>query len=558
MILQRKMTLNARINAVYLLKNNRNPCRRGKMLRYTSTQQLSIEEFESPFRKELDKDNRWVRLAQILPWDDMVKIYSKAMSIEQGRPAIDPRVVIGSLIIKYRSKLSDEETLEQIKENPYLQYFLGMKKYTYKRIFDSSLFVTLRHRIGVDKYNEMNDKIIDQYERMTKLREESKGTKKKSSGKDNGVIENKQESNEKKSDQTSKINDAETGGEAKEEESKKNNGKLILDATVAPADIKYPTDLDLLNSCREKSEELIDKIYKPEAGKIKPKTYRERARKEYLSVIKQRKKSIKTIRKSIRKQLGYVSRNIKTIDKILDENPKENLLAHKDLKMLWIIREVYRQQEYMYRERCNSIADRIVSIYQPHVRPIVRGKATAMVEFGAKVSVSLVNGFTKLHQISWDAYNEGKDLKGQVEEYKDQYGFYPSVVITDKIYGTKKNREYLKERGIKFSGKKLGRPKLIFKETDKKEEKELKQLNKERNQIEGKFGLGKRSYGLGRIGAKKSDTSESWISGIFFVMNIAVLFRNIFLCLVQLLYFYKNRTIKTNKSIYKNALFTFF
>lgn len=552
------MTLNARINAVYLLKNNRNPCRRGKMLRYTSTQQLSIEEFESPFRKELDKDNRWVRLAQILPWDDMVKIYSKAMSIEQGRPAIDPRVVIGSLIIKYRSKLSDEETLEQIKENPYLQYFLGMKKYTYKRIFDSSLFVTLRHRIGVDKYNEMNDKIIDQYERMTKLREESKGTKKKSSGKDNGVIENKQESNEKKSDQTSKINDAETGGEAKEEESKKNNGKLILDATVAPADIKYPTDLDLLNSCREKSEELIDKIYKPEAGKIKPKTYRERARKEYLSVIKQRKKSIKTIRKSIRKQLGYVSRNIKTIDKILDENPKENLLAHKDLKMLWIIREVYRQQEYMYRERCNSIADRIVSIYQPHVRPIVRGKATAMVEFGAKVSVSLVNGFTKLHQISWDAYNEGKDLKGQVEEYKDQYGFYPSVVITDKIYGTKKNREYLKERGIKFSGKKLGRPKLIFKETDKKEEKELKQLNKERNQIEGKFGLGKRSYGLGRIGAKKSDTSESWISGIFFVMNIAVLFRNIFLCLVQLLYFYKNRTIKTNKSIYKNALFTFF
>jgi len=527
------------------------------MLRYTSTKQLSIEEFESPFRKELDKNNRWIRLAQILPWDDMVKIYSKAMSIGQGRPAIDPRVVIGSLIIKYRSKLSDEETLEQIKENPYLQYFLGMKKYTYKRIFDSSLFVTLRHRIGVDKYNEMNDKIIDQYERMTKLREETKGTKKKSSGKDSIVIESKQEAIVKKSDQTAKINDAEMGTEPKKEESKSNNGKLILDATVAPADIKYPTDLDLLNSCREKSEELIDKIYKPEAGKIKPKTYRERARKEYLRVIKQRKKSIKTIRKAKRKQLGYVSRNIKTIDKILDENPKEILLSHKELKMLWVIREVYRQQEYMYRERCNSIADRIVSIYQPHIRPIVRGKATAMVEFGAKVSVSLVNGFTKLHQISWDAYNEGKDLKGQVEEYKDQYGFYPSVVITDKLYGTKKNREYLKENGIKFSGKKLGRPKLIFEETDKEEEKELKRLNKERNQIEGKFGLGKRSYGLGRIQAKKSDTSESWISGIFFVMNIAVLFRNIFLCLVQLLFFYKRISIKTNKSIYKNALFTF-
>jgi IS5 family transposase len=552
-----KMPLNAVKKALNYSKNAKNPCRRGKMLRYISTKQISIEEFETPFIKELDKDNRWAKLTKILPCDELVSIYSKSMSRDQGRPAIDPRVVIGSMIIKHRNRLSDEETIEQIKENPYLQYFIGLKKYTSKRIFDSSLFVTLRHRMGEERYNEMNDSIISRYETITKAKEGTQGRKQNRGNHGSVETGNKQEEEEGSSEKTVLVSDAEIEFEKRETEVKGNTGKLIMDATVAPADIKYPTDLDILNSSREQTEKLIDKIYKPEAGKIKPRTYRKKARKEYLRVIKQRKKSIKTIRKSIRKQLGYLNRNIKTIDKLLDEKPQEVVMGHKEFRMLCIVREVYRQQEEMYREKKNNISDRIVSIHQPQVRPIVRGKSTAMVEFGAKISVSLVNGFTKPHQISWDAYNEGGDLKSQVENYKDQYGFYPAVVIADKIYGTKENREYLKTKGIKFSGKKLGRPKLNTDETDKKEEKELKQYNKERNQVEGKFGEGKRRYGLDRIRARKSDTSESWISAIFFVMNIAVLFRNIFLSLVQLLFIFKNRTIKMNKLTGQNAPFSF-
>jgi IS5 family transposase len=527
------------------------------MLRYTSTKQIQIEEFESPFGKSLDKENRWILLSKILPWDDLVEIYSKVLSISQGRPALDPRIVIGSMIIKYKNKLSDEETLEQIRENPYMQYFLGMEKYTYKKIFDSSLFVTIRRRLGEDKFNEMNDKIIEHYESKIKEKEESKAINKKSNGESSGGNRNEREEEIKSTETTQSKNSSGMEFEKTETEEKENRGKLIVDATVAPADIKYPTDLDLLNSSREQTEKLIDKIYKPESGKIKPRTYREKARKEYLSIIKQRKKSTKTIRKAIRKQLGYLNRNIKTIDKILEENKEEELLSHKDLQMLWVVRELHRQQEYMYGERCNSISDRIVSIHQPHVRPIVRGKSAAPVEFGAKISISLVDGFAKPHRISWDAYNEGKDLIGQVEDYRKGYGYYPAVVITDKIYGTKENREYLKSKGIKFSGKKLGRPKLNTDETDKKEEKELKQLNKERNQVEGKFGLGKRKYGLDKIKATKSDTSESWISAIFFVMNIAVLFRNIFLSLFQLLFICKNMIPKINKSEGQNPLFNF-
>jgi Transposase DDE domain. len=406
-------------------------------------------------------------------------------------------------------------------------------------------------KLKEDKFNEKSKRVICQYEAKVKIKEGSKEE----------VIETspRQEKNQVEGVKSSEEQSLIKGTESEIEESEKaievNAGKLIIDATVAPADIKYPTDIDLLNSSREQTEELIDNLYEQGTGKIKPRTYREKARKDYLGVIKQRKKSIKTIRKSIRKQLGYINRNIKTIDRLLDEKPQEFKLENNDLRKLLIIREVYRQQEYMYREKVNTISDRIVSIHQPHVRPIVRGKSGAMVEFGAKISVSLVNKFIKPHQISWDAYNEGGDLQDQVGNYKKEYGYYPSVVIADKIYGTKANREYLRKKGIKFSGKKLGRPKVKTDEIDKKEQKEFNQLNRERNQVEGKFGEGKRRYGLDRIKAKKSDTSESWISAIFFVMNIAVLYRNIFLSFFQLLHIIESLNIKMKKSNSQPALF---
>lgn len=519
------------------------------MLQYSSSKQIAIEEFETPYGKGLDKENRWIKLSKILPWDEMVSIYAKSMSIGQGRRAIDPRIVIGSIIIKYRNRLSDEETLEQIRENMYMQYFLGLSRYTNKKVFDSSLFVTIRRRMGEDKFNDLNDIIITRYEKVIQGMERKSGTKVKV-----GVKRERNDNTEHAKPQVTK-NVSEDETKKEESDSIQKRGKLIVDATVAPADIKYPTDLDLINSGREETEKLIDKLYKPEKGKIKPRTYRQKAREEYLNVIKQRKKSIKTVRKAIRKQLGYLNRNIKTIDKLLDKKPGEKLLSPKELHILRVLHELFRQQEYMYKNKCNSIPDRIVSIYQPQVRPIVRGKSAAMVEFGAKVSISLVNGFAKPHKISWDAYNEGGDLISQVENYNLQYGYYPAIVIADKIYGTKENRDYLKRKEIRYSGKKLGRPKSNLDETDKKEEKEMKQLNKERNQVEGKFGLGKRSYGLDKIKAKKSDTSVSWISAIFFVMNVAVFWKNIFLSLFQLLYIFKNTTIKSREMYQKNIAF---
>jgi len=470
------------------------------MIKYTSNKQISIEEFIQPFGT-LSKENRWVKLARLLPWDEMVSVYVKKMSRKMGRKAVDPRVAVGTLIIKHILKATDEDTIEFIKENPYLQYFLGYAEYRYEQPFTSSLFVSIRRRLGVEELQKLMDQFIA-YVRK---------------------IEQKAAPKDKKPDSDSQTDkdDSDKGS--------KNKGHLIVDATVAPSDIKYPTDLDLLNETREKSEQLIDLLYVPEKGKIKPRTYRQRARKEYLSFAKQRKKRKKTIRKALKKQLGYVHRNFKTIEKLLNAKEGEAFpLAYKYQKMYWVIQEVYRQQKQMYDDNTHKTADRIVSISQPYVRPIVRGKSGQEVEFGAKTSVSLVDGYVYLDRLNWDAYNEGGDLISQIEYFRERFGSYPEWVSGDKIYGSRENRAYMKKHNIKYTGVALGRRLKEFTVERKELEKARKNKAKQRSQVEGVFGVGKRKYDLDLVKSRTKETSESWIAMVYLVMNIARFMRVIF------------------------------
>ncbi|MCL6444896.1 MAG: transposase, partial [Alicyclobacillus sp.] len=176
---------------------------------------------------------------------------------------------------------------------------------------------------------------------------------------------------------------------------------------------------------------------------------------------------------------------------------------------LLVICELHRQQEEMYRKRTRRIEDRIVSISQPHVRPIVRGKARANVEFGAKVAVSLVNGYVRLERLDWNNFHEGLTLQAAVEAYREKYGCYPETVLADKAYRTRENLRYCKERGIRLSGPALGRPSRSL----AAEQKRIEQQDAaERNAIEGKIGEGKRLYGLGLIRARLRETSETVIA----------------------------------------------
>jgi transposase, IS5 family len=187
-------------------------------------------------------------MAKIIPWSEFEVEYAKNFTCSTGAPAKSFRIALGALIIKERLGTSDAETVEQIRENPYLQYFLGLSGYSNEAPLDSSMLVYFRQRIGVNLVNKINEK-------MVKEQTEVPG-----------------ELVEKKSSEISES---------------KNQGKLILDATCAPADLKYPTDLGLLNQARENTEKIIDALHNQIKSPVKkPRTYRNRARKEYLAIAK--------------------------------------------------------------------------------------------------------------------------------------------------------------------------------------------------------------------------------------------------------------------------------
>jgi len=457
--------------------------------KYSSPNQLTLDCFKTPFEQQLNPGNRWVVLSRLIPWDSICNMYLRDVGVSStGRPPISPRIVLGSLMIKHLCNLDDRETVDQISENIYMQYFLGYPSFSSEPPFDASLFVEFRKRLGMDTVNAIN-------ERITALRNQ---TEKEDEGHNTDL-------NQGPNNNSSVL---------------PNKGRVIMDATACPQDIAFPTDIDLLNHAREKSEELIDLLYDPLLHARKPRTYRQVARKRYLRTAKKKNKSKIEIRKAVGSQLRFLKRNLRSIDRLLDKYPQIPLDA-KEYKYLLVIQTLYQQQKYMYTNHIHSVDHRIVSIHQPHVRPIVRGKSQAKVEFGAKIHVSLVAGLAYLDQLSWEAFNEGAFMMDYLEHFHRRFGYYPAEVLADQIYCTRENRQLLKEKGIRLIAKPLGRPAAV----------PIHVSPGERNPIEGKFGQAKTGYGLNRIRARLKGTSESWIASIILVLNLVRLAGEAFLCL---------------------------
>lgn len=184
----------------------------------------------------------------------------------------------------------------------------------------------------------------------------------------------------------------------------------------------------------------------------------------------------------------------------------------KDIPIILMVFKLYEQQEYMYRNKVHSVPDRIVSISQPWIRPIVivRGKVKVPVEFGAKPDASIDSErYGRLEKVSFDAYNESGCLIEAVERCRLRTGNYPERVLADQIYRTRDNRAYCKDHGIRLSGSKLGRPSANVK-TDKKQEY---QDNTDRLEVERYFSRSKRYYGLGCIVTKLEETQLTFIRG---------------------------------------------
>ncbi len=170
-----------------------------------------FEQFYLPFGGHLRGDNRWVRLAAIIPWEEIETEYKKYFSKRIGRTAKPVRLALGSLLIKEKLHITDEETVETIRENPYLQYLLGYESYKDEKPFDPSMMVHFRKRLDPDAIAKINELVAKRYQETVEA-----------------------ESGEKKKNQ--KHNDANEQG---------NQGQLIIDATCAPQDIWHPHDVTL-------------------------------------------------------------------------------------------------------------------------------------------------------------------------------------------------------------------------------------------------------------------------------------------------------------------------
>ena len=459
------------------------------MYRY-SNGQIRLADFGQPVGMNLKEENRWVKRAKLIPWNDIEKRYAALFTNQKGNVAKPLRLALGACIIQAEYGFSDEETALQIQETPYLQYFCGYEAYDdSKPPFDSSLMVYFRKRLTAEVLGEINEMIL---------------TKTLAS-------ESPEEVPAKDTDATENPDDDDKS------EPPANGGTMIVDATCAPSQIRFPQDTALLNEARESTEAIIDTLHI--SGTVKPRTYRKRAHKDYLKLVRCRKPGTKKICKCIGQQLRYLRRNLNTINKMLIASP--DALSTRQQTRLETIRKVYEQQKSMYDHHTHSVPDRIVSLSQPWLRPIVRGKAKAAVEFGAKLDISVCDGWTRLEYYSFDAYNEAGNLKNMIESYRARTGRYPERVLADKIYRNRENLSYCACHGIRLSGPALGRPKKV----NVRNKKQDYQDQADRVAVEQQFSLAKRKCGLGMIVTRLEKTTCHCLAMSVLLLNLQKLQR---------------------------------
>lgn len=477
-----------------------------------------------PFSGTLDSENRWVLFSALMPWEELEQAYAPQFSTTTGAPAKPVRLAFGALFIKQRLGLTDEETVEQIRENAYMQFFLGFAGYSSKIPFDPSMMVHFRKRFSQEDLKRINELIAERGKAM--VIEAVMARKDDNDPDDPGANAGDQLSLE----DLVKPADWPEG---------KNWGTLTIDASCTPADITYPTDLKLLNEGRESTERIIDDLCekRSELRKYRPRYDRGLARAHFLNIAKKKKPRRRKINAAIRRQLDYLQRNLDAIDALIASGASLSALKSHWWHKLLVISELHRQQSMLLYAKTRSMPDRIVNLVQKHVRPIVRGKARAAVEFGAKISVSVRNGFAFLHRISWDPYNESEDLIAQAKKYKLEHGCYPGRICADRIYINTTNRHFCTRNNIRLSGKRLGRPPRDP-EVSAAHKKQLSADQRRRNEVEGCFGSGKRKYSLALIMARLAKGAETTISMAFLVMCAEKIRRLLRLFFVTILFWF--------------------
>ena len=281
--------------------------------------------------------------------------------------------------------------------------------------------------------------------------------------------------------------------------------QCMTDATCYESHMRFPTDMKLL-------WESIEWLYRHicrhcgELGIRRPRNKYRNVAESYLSYCKKRKRKASRTRMLKRRMIRLLEKLLIQRDEIHKEYGKSLRYTQDYQKRLSIIRKVLVQEKEMFEGR--KVSDRIVSIDRHYVRPIVRGKETKSVEFGAKVNNIQIDGISFIDHISFKAFNEGIRLKNCIRMQQKLMNVRVRCVAADSIYANNANRKFCTKYGISTSFVRKGRA-----AKDEHLRKVLRsELSRERaTRLEGSFGTQKQHYSLSRIKARNMKTEILWI-----------------------------------------------
>ena len=248
--------------------------------------------------ENLNEENRWLKIKELIPWGELESAYAQKFS-NKGRPALDGRLVMGLILLKHMSTLSDVEVVLELQENVYWQVFCGLEGFVGDKQLDPSSLTKIRHKLGPKYMKELEDKTY-------RVLIEKKIIKAKG---------------------------------------------MLVDATVAPEKIKYPNDVGLLNDVREWIVLRLKEVAKETGEKIR--TYARKARRVYLNFAKRKQKTKKDIEHAKRQMLQFVRRNM---GQLKDRVHQFDYFVQKEIeRRLEIATMIYEQQYTMYKMKVNKI-----------------------------------------------------------------------------------------------------------------------------------------------------------------------------------------------------------
>ena len=419
--------------------------------------QTSLFQPESTFSSDWYIFKKTTELGKIydsLPWEALVTCLPQKPLGRRGAPSwFSPQGMLALMFIKAYSGLSDEKLIDRMNTDWSFQLFCGLRLSRGERIRDKSIVSRIRKYLS-----EHLDQVRMQEVLLSFWKQDMSATH-----------------------------------------------VLLMDATCYESYVRFPTDVKLLwESTSYLYERLLFKSCQALSIKRPRSKYREQKQKQ-LSYSRLRRKSYKLGQKRKRSLLYLLEKGLGHLQAVLHEHP-EYKLERKEYRYLKTIKQVFRQQHYLFTTPGAKLPDRIISLHKPYLRPIVRGKENKPVEFGMKAHMLQVDGITFFDCMSFKAFNECKRLKISVLKHQSLFKTTCHQLGADRIYATNENRRYLSGKQIFTNFPKKG-PK-----SHSKQEKKLQQAlaTVRSTTLEGAFGNQKNHYGLRKIKAVGDANERLW------------------------------------------------